>query len=40
MTGLGHVALYVRALEPALAFYRDIVGLRSSAASSPATRRC
>ena len=27
MTALGHVVLYVRALEPALAFYRDMVGL-------------
>ena len=27
LTALGHVVLYVRALEPALAFYRDIVGL-------------
>lgn len=27
MPTLGHVVLYVRALEPALAFYRNIVGL-------------
>ena len=27
VTALGHVVLYVRALEPALAFYRGIVGL-------------
>jgi catechol 2,3-dioxygenase len=27
MAELGHVVLYVRALDPSLAFYRDIVGL-------------
>lgn len=27
MPTLGHVVLYVRALEPALAFYRNVVGL-------------